>query len=416
MKTNYNNSTVNLFVLLFLLFQGTYAQNWQQLPQPSVGGVPMDWLYSITGHTTGVYLSSDQGVYRSTDNGSNFTNLTFGNGVTANLPIYCLFIDDTDGAIYIGGDTTVFKSIDGGSSWSATALNTANRIYDINKANGNMVIVDGNNNGGGAYYSTDGLTTVQNSTGLPNAQMLDLIYYNNKMFIAGSGGMYSSTDNGVTWAAQGTGHPAGGRYVKTEELNGNLFSADLNGKGLFKSSDNGETWANADPNTFIEFCQVFDLTSGSGIILALTDGVQCNPQGVAIRLSDDDGATWQSGLGNLSQAFYNHLGKSADGSCFYVYAPFEAKLYTTCDLTVGISENNLSAISIFPNPTTGILSISGITEAANVALYNIQGKLLKEYSQISNNNSIDISDFSAGLYFLKVQNEGGFKTFKVIRE
>ncbi|MFT7035011.1 MAG: photosystem II stability/assembly factor-like uncharacterized protein [Cyclobacteriaceae bacterium] len=405
-------------VLVLLSASMTNAQTWNELTNPTVGAEEVSRMSSIEGHVTGVYLCTNLGVFRSTNNGASFTNLTYQSGVTANLPINCLFIDDNDDAIYIGGETTVFKSTDNGSSWSVTALTTANSVNDINESNGNIVVVEGGffggANTGGAYYSTDGLATVQAATGLPDDEMLDAIYFDNKLFIAGSDGMYSSTDDGVNWALQGTGHPINGRYIKTVDLNGNLFSGDINGKGLYKSSDNGNTWASTDPNTFMEFCQVFDLESGSGIVLALTDGVNCNPQNIPIRYSADNGVSWQSGMGNLPLAFYNELGRNAEGTCFFTYALFERKLYTTCDL-LAVTENTLDNFIVSPNPTSGNFSISGYT-SANVFIYNTQGIVIKKLTNVPANKIIDISEVASGIYFVKVQNDTASKTIKLLKK
>ena len=414
MKTNYKISVL-LCLLLSMYTFSTKAQTWQNLGNPEVGGQPIDNMFSIEGHTSGVYFCTDRGLFKTTDGGTTFTNLTWGSGATAGLPILCIYIDDSDGAMYIGGQDGLYKSTNNGSTWSATALTASGNINDIAKAGTNiMAAYDRGFDSGGVYYSTDGFSTYQEPTTLPDLQMLDLIYFNNKMFLAGDEGMYSSTDEGATWSVQGTGHPAGGRYIKTVDLNGNLFSGDINGKGLFKSSDNGETWAIPDTGTFQDFCQVFDLTAGGGVVLALTDGVDCNPQGVPIRYSDDDGLSWQSALGNLPAAFYNELGKSADGSCFYVYALFDNLLYTTCDLSMSVAENSLESIKIAPNPSKGIITISGIERAA-MTLINTQGKVLKTYKNLPVDKTIDISEFAQGLYFLNIVNEGSNKTFKIIK-
>jgi len=413
MKTNYK-VTMMLVLLVSMYGFSIKAQTWENLGNPEVGGQPMDNMYSIEGHSTGVYLCTDVGLFKSTDGGANFTNLTWESGITAGLPIFCLFIDDSDGAMYIGGDTTLFKSTNNGSTWSATALTTSDRINDIAKADTNIMVAYGENTGG-VYYSTDGFASFQEPTTLPDLQMLDLLYFNNKMFLAGTAAMYSSTDGGATWGVQGTGHPANGRYIKTVDQNGNLFSGDINGKGLFKSSDNGETWAIPDTGTFQDFCQVFDLTAGNGLVLALTDGVNCNPQGVPIRYTDDDGVSWQSAMGNLPGAFYNELGRSADGSCFYVYALFDNLLYTTCNLGLGVVENSIETIKIAPNPSKGIITISGIEDGI-MTLVNTQGKVLKTYRSIPTDKTIDISEFAQGLYFLNIVNGRSNKTFKVIKE
>ncbi|MDX1463995.1 MAG: hypothetical protein R3359_13135, partial [Marinirhabdus sp.] len=96
------------------------AQSWQDLGNPSVGGEEVGRIFNIEGYQSGVYLCSDKGLFVSTDNGATFNNLTWTSGVTAGEQIICLFIDETDNTMYAGGETTIFKSTDGGSSWTGT--------------------------------------------------------------------------------------------------------------------------------------------------------------------------------------------------------------------------------------------------------------------------------------------------------
>lgn len=65
------------------------------------------------------------------------------------------------------------------------------------------------------------------------------------------------------------------------------------------------------------------------------------------------------------------------------------------------TENQVnSKIQIYPNPTSGLIYISGIYYPAEIKLYSIQGKLLKTVHQVK--SSIDISDLPSGLYILNL--------------
>jgi len=71
-------------------------------------------------------------------------------------------------------------------------------------------------------------------------------------------------------------------------------------------------------------------------------------------------------------------------------------------------------LDIFPNPTSGIINISGLSEPAELKVYSIQGQLLKSAAQVQ--NTVDISDLPAGVYFLNIST--GDKTFlkKITKE
>ncbi|MBE6330176.1 MAG: T9SS type A sorting domain-containing protein [Bacteroidales bacterium] len=69
------------------------------------------------------------------------------------------------------------------------------------------------------------------------------------------------------------------------------------------------------------------------------------------------------------------------------------------------SERN---ISVYPNPTTNVLHIKGITEDEKVNLYNQDGKLIKSCQE----TEINMDDLPQGLYLLKVNT----KVFKVVKK
>ena len=77
--------------------------------------------------------------------------------------------------------------------------------------------------------------------------------------------------------------------------------------------------------------------------------------------------------------------------------------------TVGIGQLQTSEINIFPNPTSGLINITGLKQPAKVKVYSIQGQLVRSDYQVE--NSIDISELEAGVYVLSVLSEG-----KVVRE
>jgi len=67
---------------------------------------------------------------------------------------------------------------------------------------------------------------------------------------------------------------------------------------------------------------------------------------------------------------------------------------------------------LYPNPTTGVISISNHLKLNSVTIYNAYGQLLK--NQIS--NTIDLSNLSNGVYFINIKDETGkHGTYKVIK-
>lgn len=73
--------------------------------------------------------------------------------------------------------------------------------------------------------------------------------------------------------------------------------------------------------------------------------------------------------------------------------------------SVGIQENSLgSNVLISPNPTNGLLNISFNTTPQNtkIELYNSIGALVLTETMANKNNTINVTDLSSGIYFMKV--------------
>jgi len=81
---------------------------------------------------------------------------------------------------------------------------------------------------------------------------------------------------------------------------------------------------------------------------------------------------------------------------------------------LGVSDNELSSINIYPNPAKDILNIqSSNNEYLNISIYNVLGIEIITTS-LNSNNSIDISGLQSGMYFVKL--EGISETHKFLKE
>ncbi|RLD77354.1 MAG: hypothetical protein DRJ15_13690, partial [Bacteroidetes bacterium] len=82
--------------------------------------------------------------------------------------------------------------------------------------------------------------------------------------------------------------------------------------------------------------------------------------------------------------------------------------------TLAVDQNTLISFSIYPIPTTGILTVKLKSTIAQMEIYNNFGQLIISKS---NENKIDISTLSQGLYFCKVKDENGDSGIKkVVKE
>jgi hypothetical protein len=69
------------------------------------------------------------------------------------------------------------------------------------------------------------------------------------------------------------------------------------------------------------------------------------------------------------------------------------------------------AITVYPNPTSGVVNISGVEKVEAIRAFSISGQLIKE---AVNTNRLDLSSQRSGLYMIEVQHEGATSVNKLI--
>jgi Leucine-rich repeat (LRR) protein len=83
--------------------------------------------------------------------------------------------------------------------------------------------------------------------------------------------------------------------------------------------------------------------------------------------------------------------------------------YTTC--TLGIEQNILDAISIYPNPSAGSVNLNGIDQVDEINVFSMAGKKVHTTKELKMN----LNHLSAGVYFIQVKANQQNKTFKFIK-
>ena len=76
--------------------------------------------------------------------------------------------------------------------------------------------------------------------------------------------------------------------------------------------------------------------------------------------------------------------------------------------------NNVSKISLFPNPVKDFITIDSKTIIDTITIYDVNGRQIKTFEKIS--NKIDVSSIEKGVYFLKATTNNEFQTLKFIKK
>tara|TARA_B100000795_G_scaffold194102_1_gene148351 strand:- start:5809 stop:7074 length:1266 start_codon:yes stop_codon:yes gene_type:complete len=84
---------------------------------------------------------------------------------------------------------------------------------------------------------------------------------------------------------------------------------------------------------------------------------------------------------------------------------------------LGVSGNDLVNITLYPNPTTSILSIEASQEIAMIQILTLLGQNISSLEVNTTGSSIDVSQFKTGMYIAKVLfSNGNVQTLNFIKE
>ena len=91
-------------------------------------------------------------------------------------------------------------------------------------------------------------------------------------------------------------------------------------------------------------------------------------------------------------------------------------VYTThCTTLATVNHVLEKIIALYPNPTNNLLNIDA-TENLEVKIFDMLGKLMYSNNVSTGSNTLDISNYNAGVYFLNATNNSGkTNTIKVIK-
>lgn len=97
--------------------------------------------------------------------------------------------------------------------------------------------------------------------------------------------------------------------------------------------------------------------------------------------------------------------------------PIETNNASTTFQDLAVGEHLIDgSITIYPNPSHGLVNIEANSIINSIQVYDLQGRLLMTYLVSDTNATIDISNKANGLYFFKVNSDKGIKVEKVIKK
>lgn len=114
-------------------------------------------------------------------------------------------------------------------------------------------------------------------------------------------------------------------------------------------------------------------------------------------------------IGQPFAAYYSSSSGSVSEGVQHAYEVF------LTDVKEELSWN--AEVNLFPNPTTNLISIE-LTQptAYRYQLYSLDGKLLQDKEVTDRRTEVNMQDYPAATYLLKIMNsEGKFQTYKIVK-
>jgi photosystem II stability/assembly factor-like uncharacterized protein len=207
--------------------------------------LPFSNLNNISADQSNLYAWNCCELWKSTDNGDNWTNIS--GDLTEGINFNSKVITAPNSDLFIFGyEGRILKSSNNGTNW--TVVGTISGIYDILDLTwlGTRMVFGTND---GVYTSDDnGATIARNSTGITGYNFNDLRLIGNDRIVASGYSKPFVTTDFENWdAAEGLGTYV---YGIIETPSGELMGWSCG--QLYRSVDGGQTWTTHDSNTCLD--------------------------------------------------------------------------------------------------------------------------------------------------------------------
>jgi photosystem II stability/assembly factor-like uncharacterized protein len=397
-----------LLILAGLSFSEFASAQWTSVSTAITGKLE---TVVFTSPTDGFTAGAFQYIYKTTNGGTSWSSA--GNYDAKDL----YFFDANNGyAAGVAGTGTMKNTTNAGGTWTnltppnsssiwgtfATSASTCYFIATDKKVHKSV-------NSGGSFVST----TLTVTFSLTDIWFTDA---NNGYVTSQDGIIFKTTNAGSTWTTNFTA-AAGTQLNAIYFVNTNLgFACGTNGTVL-RTTNAGTSWTALTTGTSFPLNAVrfFDAINGvavgyGGTIIHTTNG----------------GTTWSTDVSNTTKWLYS-IAYTGSPSSIIVVGDSGAVLKNTNEPS-GINNQQAissNAINCFPNPAndfTMLTIMSNDNQKVSPEIYDMNGACVKllgemELTRGENEIQLDLADLPSGIYFLRLNCEGTIleKKISVIR-
>lgn len=358
-NASYPRQLVCLLSLIFSLFVSGYAQDaplpgqWTatSLASAATTASTTAKVRALLVNGTTVLAGTNSGIWRTTDNGTTWTQANTGLTTT---DVRALALSGT--TVYAGTfGGGVFRSTDG-TNWTAVNTGLTNSVVYSLAANSTDVYAG---TFGGGVFLLSGTTWKAVNNGISeSSQVYSLAISGNDVLAGGQlvfnapQHIYRSSDKGTTWKATGGSTAATNPpfLVYSIAINGTTLLA-ATADGLYRSTDNGATWVLSDRLPL----RVLNVIYVPAVSAFYASGVGTDGSLYGVSVSTDSGATWRAtsyGLPGANALAVNGTtlfaaNTAADGASISTIQPVTAASVSAPDYRAVNGHASESIASIF---------------------------------------------------------------------
>ncbi len=274
---------------------------------------------------------------------------------------------------------------------------------------------------------TDPANPLSEELTLPSFGYVETMLYDadeNSFFIAQQNKVYKSIDGGQNWNDSSAGLESLTNEDFTYDLKRNPLNNEQLGlatsKGVFISNDNGANWTQIYENGPMNRVEFSPFAEGKIVASSRFEDGSFYTESISKTVySKNGGESWTEisadelgFLRTISTEIVFHDENSADT---YFLVPDLGLVQYTLDLALlGVSnENILSEVTLYPNPTSGILNIHSEKEVQNLVIFDLNGKKINEQKS----SRIDVSFLPKGVYIVQIKLlNGKVETKKLVKK
>jgi photosystem II stability/assembly factor-like uncharacterized protein len=409
---------------LFMIAASSRAQEWFQVASGTNKKLnAIDFPSATVGYIGG----NDSLLLKTTDGGQNWSPVNY-SGITyypgGEHIVNLKFINENIGFIAVGPYAGSYKTIDGGSTWTAlTELTTCfnEGLYFFDENNG-FIGGSGCFQGEKMNKMTAGVwsePTINTPTWNAEHRIADYDFSSANFGLAASrsGYVLRTTDAGANWDTIPTPSSPMNPLTSILIVNNNLAYAGYesinSGFGLYISTDSGLTWQE-DMNSATFLYPDFMCLHESGNGTVFSGGNSSSMSSGAIFESPGDGSTWNYSIvdeqiNDISS--YNDTIVFAVGDSGYIIINQD---WGTASL-VNLPLNSLP-VEVYPNPVENVLNLiideDLIADNSRIKVFSISGELV--HSEVFS-MQINLGKLKSGIYLVDIETINGLTTKRIIK-